>query len=562
MKKHHFFRKEWRRIISIFILSGIIAIINLIAPQFTSKLLVSLGNFKKALFLAIVLFFLGTLLPVLEHFKRRISVRCKMAISKKIKLKVARSLVNSTTLSIKKYNNDERLTSIICEGDNLVNNIFAAAEQCFGIFSGIFVLIYTAFISFPIFILFICSFIVLLAYQKSTLRKLSSKTEKRQATYEKTRGLVLESIAAILDVKSQLLGPNLKELFKYSLKEEASSSIEEADAIAKNNMASSIILQILLFSFLGLGLFLISINNLSIQELLTLYMYKNYIMSLVSSISRIMQFSANIAVSRDRLNEVLCYNSVLEKEEYGHKHFDVANVIGNINLKNVSVNIEGKTILNNISLEIKPNTFIGIVGKGGCGKSTLLKVLSRNIIPDSGIVEIDGLDIRKVDEYTIKSVIRHAPQTPFIFTMTLRENLKLANSHATEKEMWEALKFADATEFVKGLENGLDTVINRSTLSGSQLQRLALARIPLRASKIILLDESTSAMDNITQGRIMSTLKATTKNHTIIMVAHRIHILQNADIILYMDNGKIVDKGTYSELYNQNPSFRKLADEG
>ena len=139
--------------------------------------------------------------------------------------------------------------------------------------------------------------------------------------------------------------------------------------------------------------------------------------------------------------------------------------------------------------------------------------------------------------------------------------MQLANSKATEKDMWKALRYADADKFVRNLENGLDTVINRATLSGSQLQRLALARIPLRTSKIILLDEATSAMDNITQSRIMSTLKSVTKNHTVIMVAHRIHILQDADVIIYMDNGKIVDKGTYSELY-KNPSFRKLADEG
>ncbi len=561
MKQHHFFRKEWKKIIIIFILSGIVTIINLLTPQFTSKLLVNLSNFKKALLLASVLFLLGLLSPLLNLIKSKISIRCKMSISKNIKMVVAKNLINSTSSSIKKYNNNERLASIVCEGDNLVNNIFVVAGQWISILSGIFVLIYTAFISLPIFLLFISSFIILLIYQKSTLGKLSAKAEKRQTAYEKTHGLILEGIEAILDVKGQLLGPNLKHIFEESLKNESTSSIEETDAIAKNDMASSIVLQTLLFAFLGLGLFLIKIGNLSIEELITLYMYKNYIMLLVSSISRVLQYYSKYTVSKNRIDEILCYNSILEKEEYGHKHFHPEDVVSNINLKNVSVNVEGKTILDNISLEIKPNSFIGIVGEGGCGKSTLLKVLSRDIIPDTGIVELDGMDIRKIDDYTIRSIIRHAPQTPFIFTMTLRENLQLANSKATEKDMWKALRYADADKFVRNLENGLDTVINRATLSGSQLQRLALARIPLRTSKIILLDEATSAMDNITQSRIMSTLKSVTKNHTVIMVAHRIHILQDADVIIYMDNGKIVDKGTYSELY-KNPSFRKLADEG
>ena len=241
MKQHHFFRKEWKKIIIIFILSGIVTIINLLTPQFTSKLLVNLSNFKKALLLASVLFLLGLLSPLLNLIKSKISIRCKMSISKNIKMVVAKNLINSTSSSIKKYNNNERLASIVCEGDNLVNNIFVVAGQWISILSGIFVLIYTAFISLPIFLLFISSFIILLIYQKSTLGKLSAKAEKRQTAYEKTHGLILEGIEAILDVKGQLLGPNLKHIFEESLKNESTSSIEETDAIAKNDMASSIV---------------------------------------------------------------------------------------------------------------------------------------------------------------------------------------------------------------------------------------------------------------------------------------------------------------------------------
>lgn len=129
MKQHHFFRKEWKKFIIIFLLSGIIAIINLLTPQFTSKLLVNLGNLKKALLLASILFLLGLLSPLLNLIKSKISIRCKMSIAKSIKMAVARNLINSTSISIKKYNNNERLASIVCEGDNLINNMFVIAEQ-------------------------------------------------------------------------------------------------------------------------------------------------------------------------------------------------------------------------------------------------------------------------------------------------------------------------------------------------------------------------------------------------------------------------------------------------
>lgn len=562
MTSKKFFRSEWKRIIAVLILGLIISLIQVVEPQITSKLVVSLNNFVLALILAGFSLILGILSSVFNSLKSKVEIRTKLSISNNIKLEVGRRLINSTSNSIKKYNNNERLTSIVCEADNLVENIFQLASQWFSLFTGLLVLVYTAFVSWQIFLLFLVAVIGFFFYQKSFMYKLKEKKEACKTAHERTRSLLREFIEGVLDIKGQLLGPNIKKIFENSLIDETSSSVEETDVIAKNNVITSVILNSFLFAFFALGIWLISVGQLTVEELITLYMYKNYMMVLVSSINRIGTFWSGLTVSKNRINEVLKYRSVLEKDPCGRIHLSVSDVKGNLALKDVTVCVEDKIILDNISINIEPNSFVGIVGQGGCGKSTLLKVLSHDIIPDSGEILLDGLNLNELDDYSIRSAIRHAPQTPCVFTMTVRENLQMANENATEDDMWHALKYADVDGFVKKLENGLDTVINRSSLSGSQLQRLALARIPLRTSKIILLDEATSAMDNITQSRIISTLKRVTENHTIVMVAHRLHILEDADIILYMEDGKIVDTGSYSDLYKRNSSFRKLADEG
>lgn len=562
MTSKNFFRNEWKRIITVLILGLIISLIQVVEPQITSKLVVSLNNFVLAIILAGFSLILGILSSVFNSLKSKIEIRTKLSISNNIKLEVGRRLINSTSNSIKKYNNNERLTSIVCEADNLVENIFQLTSQWFSIFTGVLVMVYTASVSWEIFFLFLVAVIGIFFYQKSFMYKLKEKKEACKTAHEKTRSLLREFIEGVLDIKGQFLGPNIKKIFENSLIDETSSSVEETDVIAKNNVITSVILNSFLFAFFALGIWLISVGQLTVEELITLYMYKNYMMVLVSSINRIGSFWSGLTVSKNRINEVLKYRSVLEKDPSGGIHLSVSDVKGNLALKDVTVCVEDKIILDKISINIEPNSFVGIVGQGGCGKSTLLKVLSHDIIPDSGEILLDGLNLNELDDYSIRSAIRHAPQTPSVFTMTVRENLQMANENATEDDMWEALKYADADGFVKEFENGLDTVINCSSLSGSQLQRLALARIPLRTSKIILLDEATSAMDNITQSRIISTLKKVTENHTIVMVAHRLHILEDADIILYMEDGRIVDTGSYSDLYKRNSSFRKLADEG
>ena len=254
MTSKKFFRSEWKRIIAVLILGLIISLIQVVEPQITSKLVVSLNNFVLALILAGFSLILGILSSVLNSKKSKIEIRCKLSISNNIKLEVGRRLINSTSNSIKKYNNNERLTSIVCEADNLVENIFQLASQWFSLFTGLLVLIYTAFVSWQIFLLFLVAVIAIFFYQKSAMYKLKEKKEACQTAHERTRSMIREFIEGVLDIKGQLLGPNIKKTLENSLVDETSSSVEETDVIAKNNVITSVILNSFLFAFFALGI--------------------------------------------------------------------------------------------------------------------------------------------------------------------------------------------------------------------------------------------------------------------------------------------------------------------
>ena len=179
---------------------------------------------------------------------------------------------------------------------------------------------------------------------------------------------------------------------------------------------------------------------------------------------------------------------------------------------------------------------------------------------ESGEVLIDGVNINDLTKESLRSTISLVNQFPYIFDMTIKENMKLAKEDATDEEILNALKKASFYEFVQTLKNGIDTRVGEGgvKLSGGQRQRLAIARALLRQSSILIFDESTSALDNFAQGNIKNSMDKLKGKCTMIIVAHRLSTIKDADIIFYLDKGKIVDKGTFEDLFENNKSFKDM----
>lgn len=221
---------------------------------------------------------------------------------------------------------------------------------------------------------------------------------------------------------------------------------------------------------------------------------------------------------------------------------------------------KSKIILNNLSFKIKAGQKAAFVGETGCGKSTTIQLVERYYEADQGQVMIDGLNIKDYNLTSLRRQFGYVGQEPVLFAMTIKENLKIAKPDATDKEMENALKMANAWDFVQQLEQKIDTYVGSggSQLSGGQKQRIAIARSALQNPHILLFDESTSALDRQNEREIQATLDNFAKGRTSITIAHRLSTIINSDVIFVLDKGSVVESGTHDELLALKGAYAKL----
>lgn len=217
--------------------------------------------------------------------------------------------------------------------------------------------------------------------------------------------------------------------------------------------------------------------------------------------------------------------------------------------------------LRNINFEIPSNCMTAIVGPSGAGKSTLIDILMGLMQPEKGQILIDGTPLTSDNLLSLRKSISYVPQDPFLFNASIRENLLMIEPNASEEQIWEALEFSAAAEFVRRLPQGLDTFIGDRgvRLSGGERQRLVLARAILRKPSILVLDEATSALDTENEAKIQTALERLKGKMTIIVIAHRLSTIRNADQVLVLDKGEIVQKGAFIQLAKEKKGmFSKL----
>ena len=213
-----------------------------------------------------------------------------------------------------------------------------------------------------------------------------------------------------------------------------------------------------------------------------------------------------------------------------------------------------------MSFKIPHNSTVAFVGKSGSGKSTILNLIAKMNEVDSGEVLIDGNNINSLDKNTLRNTFSLVNQFPYIFDMTIKENLLLAKPDATDNDILKAIELSALSDFVNSLPKGINTKVGESgiKLSGGQKQRLAIARAFLRRSPIILFDESTSSLDNFAQEEVKKSIDCIKGTSTIVIVAHRLSTIKDSDIIFFIDNGKIIDSGTFDYLYSNNENFQRM----
>ena len=289
---------------------------------------------------------------------------------------------------------------------------------------------------------------------------------------------------------------------------------------------------------------------------------ENYIWRIDEVVESISDFGVNynkVKVSLNRIDEII-NNRLYSDEKFGKKN--IKNLKGIIEFKDVSFkyNKDEENVLNGLNLKLVPNKKIAIVGRSGNGKSTVFNLLLRYFDATKGKILIDGINIKDLSEDCLRNSISIIRQAPFLFNMSILDNFKLVKEDASLEEIRKVCKRAYIDDYISSLPNGYDTIIGEGgiNLSGGQKQRLAIARTLLLDTKIILFDEATSALDNESQEYIKRTIDDLVIDHTVIIVAHRLSTIIDADIINVIEKGTLSASGTHEELLKNSSVYNSL----
>ncbi len=377
-------------------------------------------------------------------------------------------------------------------------------------------------------------------------------------TAEETTGIIGELVRGIRDIKVLNASKSFLGIVENKINEVNQERYNMSKTTLKYDLIIGGVKNITEFLTLLLGIFLINIKNISIANFLVIFTYRGKILNLMSYFSFMLEDLKDFTLSATRVFEIIDSNK-FKKERFGTKHIN--KIKGYIEFRNVNFSYDNnRKILKDISFKVNENEIVSFVGTSGAGKSTIFSLLAKMYNINSGSILIDGININELDEDSIRGNLSIITQDPYIFNMSIKENLTSVKENLTDEEIVKACKLACLHDYIMSLPEGYNTIVGEGglTLSGGQKQRLAIARALVQNTKIILFDEATSSLDNETQKSIQEAINNMKNKYTILIIAHRLSTVINSDRILLVEEGKISIEGTHKELLEKSKTYNKL----
>ena len=465
---------------------------------------------------------------------------------------------------------------IISDPGRIINRLASLVGFISGCVSTVFVLCYVIAMNWIIGLCVILLILIVSVIEYFRSKNRNKNFKKNLKLNDRIVSITNEVIKSEKDIKTSGLEGKLSQIIDKRYDDYFKQTIKTANQNLYFRIGRNFLTNISMYGILILGIFLMEKSLIAMSTFMLIYSYRGQMVGIAMYFSSLLDIFSDIKISLGRINELFDEKEYIT-EKFGVKTLE--NVQGNIKFKNVSfayreynydrnkktgdVNITLKNempVFKKLNFEIEPNTTVAFVGKSGSGKSTIVGLASKLLLADKGKVLIDNVDIKDLTKETLRNSISLVNQFPYIFDMSIKDNLLLAKEDATDDEIEDAIEESFLKEFVDTLPNGVDTVVGESgvKLSGGQRQRLAIARALLRKSSIIIFDESTSSLDNFAQEHIKKCIDGLKGKSTIIIVAHRLSTIRNVDNIFFLDKGKIVDQGTFDELYKNNQEFKEM----
>lgn len=561
LKKTYQFAKKDKQYLIYFLFGSIIlCVINIIAPILAAKQIVFLTDeiWQQLILITIVVFGIEISRNFFIFIDNFFINRYFYSVKKNVQLEVAKMTLKIKTAVLQKNSSGTFIERAGNDTDTLANIFINIIDYVTYLITVIGILFSIAFLNLPIFFLYLFFVIILFFSQKYAAKKIHEKNKIRKKKQDKVSGFISELVRGAIDIKVLNAEISFLNEANKNIEEAGNASYMWARTRAKFRFLTSNIRDLLDLGIILSGVFFIIKGDLTIPTMLIIFSYRGSIMSISSNLESFYDLVKQFELAAERIFEIL-ENDKYPKESFGKKHLSKLN--GDLKFENVSFGYEQNSlVLKNLSFSIKPNETVSFVGKSGSGKSTIFNLIADLYKPSSGSIYFDDILITELDKDSIRGNLSVISQNPYIFNISIKENLTIIKEDLTDEEMIEACKTACLHDFIMSLPLGYDTVVGEGgvTLSGGQRQRLAIARALIQKTEFILFDEATSALDNETQYEIQKAIRNMQGQYTILIIAHRLSTVINSDKIILIDDGELAGIGTHNELLKTNEIYQNL----
>ena len=552
--------KGSKKSIILFLISNLFQIgFSIIAPILSAKIVISLttNEYMRIINIAVIIFLVDYISDIFGYFISIMGSKIYRETMTNIEYDLGRNILmlenkcldeNGSGLFIQRLTGDTSKISTIYSGlIRLLSDIF----KYIGLYIAIFI------INKVVFIFQILFFVLIYLLQRKKTRDEKERDKIYRVKNERVSGLVGELVRGARDIKML----NSENDFMSELNSKIDSTNRERYSMNKKTFGWNLLIyhvHDIQNLFMILLLVLQMKNNIIIPSMaLVVYNYSSRLGYATNTINSLFECIRDFNLSCERIIEVMD-GKKFKKEKFGKKNID--KIKGDFSFEHVCFSYDDNKVLDDLSFKVKANSTVAFVGKSGVGKSTIFSLLSKMYDVNSGKILIDGIDISLLDKDSIRGNITIISQNPYIFNMSIKDNLRLVKSDLTDDDMIKACQVACLDDFIESLPDKYDTIIGEGglNLSGGQKQRLAIARALVQKTEIILFDEATSALDNVTQEKISSAIRNMKGEYTIMIIAHRLSTIKSADKIFYISDGKVLMEGSHEYLLKNCKEYKKL----
>lgn len=388
---------------------------------------------------------------------------------------------------------------------------------------------------------------------------LKSRLDEKFNCGAESQSYLVEAVTGVQTIKSFAIEPSAQKKWEGLLANYTKAGFKTSILSGNSGAAAQFVQKVFDLLILWIGARLVIDGKLTVGQLVAFRMLSGRVSGPVLRLVQMWQDFQQTSISVQRLGDI--FNTKPEPTMDNSKT-RLPEIKGDIRFDKVSFRYraDGAEVIKNMSFGIRPNTVVGIVGRSGSGKSTISKLVQRLYVPESGKILIDGVDLALADPNWLRTQIGVVLQENFLFNASIRENIALQNPAASMEEIIRAAKVAGAHEFILELSEGYDTMVGEkgTGLSGGQKQRIAIARALLTDPKILIFDEATSALDYESESIIQQNLKEICKGRTVLIIAHRLSTLKDADLIMVVERGQVAEYGTKEKLIESKGLYYHL----